>query len=278
MSNHFNITTLVENTVQKHGLLAEHGLAFWLQLEDFSILFDTGQTDIIEHNAKLLGIDLETVDTIMLSHGHYDHTGGLNTVLNSVKTNTPVFMHPQALNPKFVKQPTGRPRYNGIPEKCKTALNNFENIKTISEPAKITDSVWCTGPIPRNTSFEDAGGAFFKDVDCHTEDDISDDQAVFIDTPFGLVVVLGCAHAGIINTLTYIKELKPGRPIHTVVGGTHLGNAPADRIEKTIDALRKFNIQQLYPVHCTGFHATARLWKEFPGRVGVLPVGQTLKL
>ena len=278
MSNKITITTLVENTAQKHGLLAEHGLAFLLQVEGLNILFDTGQTDIIGHNAQQLGIDLQAVDSIVLSHGHYDHTGGLDTVLNSVKSGTPVFMHPQVLNPKFVKQPTGRARYVGIPEKCKAAVISFDNIRSTAKPTKICNNLWCTGPLPRQTSFEDTGGVFFEDAECHKADEIMDDQAVFTETPFGLIVILGCSHAGIINTLTYIKELKPGRPIHTVVGGTHLVNASDYRMGKTIEALQKFNIAQLFPVHCTGLQATARLWKEFPGRVGVLPVGKTLKL
>ena len=106
---------------------------------------------------------------------------------------------------------------------------------------------------------------------------MNDDQAAFIETDAGTVVVLGCAHAGIINTLLYVKELLPERPIHTVIGGTHLMAADEERLDRTVEMLREMEIAYLYPVHCTGYNAEARLSREFPRRVATFPAGSRLE-
>jgi len=270
---------LVENTARGHGLLAEHGLAFWIELGSRRILFDTGRSDILRHNADRLEIDLGSADAVVISHGHYDHTGGLATVLDcSDNQPCPVFIHPDALATKYARNSDGTSRSIGMPEKSQSALVHESRIHATSCPTEIGDGLSVTGPVPRLTDFEDTGGPFFKDEKCHEPDELMDDQAVFLETPDGIAVILGCAHAGIVNTLLYIKELLPGRRIHTVIGGTHLVSAGARRMRKTVEALREFQTQRLLPLHCTGFAAAARLWKEFPGRVSICPVGTRLEL
>ncbi|MCC6489378.1 MAG: MBL fold metallo-hydrolase, partial [Candidatus Hydrogenedentes bacterium] len=134
-----------------------------------------------------------------------------------------------------------------------------------------------TGPIPRVTEFEDTGGPFFRDAACEVPDELTDDQAAYVDTRDGLVVSLGCAHAGVINTLTYIQHLTCQAPIHTVIGGMHLVSAGSDRLDRTVEALAGMGVRRLLPLHCTGFEATARLLRELPAQAMMCPIGTVLE-
>ena len=115
MSQKISITVLVENSVHERGLKAEHGLAWHIQLGSQQVLFDTGQSDLLVENARQLGIGLDRLDAIILSHGHYDHTGGLAAVV-AASSCPPVFLHPAAREPKFSLQPDGTPRFIGLPK------------------------------------------------------------------------------------------------------------------------------------------------------------------
>ncbi|MGW8266594.1 MAG: MBL fold metallo-hydrolase, partial [Longimicrobiales bacterium] len=128
----------------------------------------------------------------------------------------------------------------------------------------VTDEIQVTGPIPRNTEYEDTGGDFFLDATCATRDLIEDDQATFFDTRDGTVVLLGCAHAGVVNTLRHVQSLTGMRPIHAVIGGMHLTAASNIRMDRTVEALRELNVSLIAPLHCTGARAQARLASEFP--------------
>ncbi len=272
----FRITVLVENTAQWRGLLGEHGLALWIEVGTKRILFDTGQTELVRRNARALNIDPPAAESIVLSHGHYDHTGGLATVQGQTGRIN-VYLHPHALAEKYAENLDGTVRDVGMPGESRDALDACGTPIFTEHPVNVCGGFWCTGPVPRTTDYEDTGGAFFTDTQCRRPDHLVDDQAAVMDTHDGVVAVLGCAHAGLINTLRYVKELFPGRPIHTVIGGTHLTAADESRMRKTVEALREFDVQYLYPLHCTGFTAAARLWREFPDRVFPCPVATSLE-
>jgi len=276
-----SITVLVEHTAQGHSLLAEHGLSFWVEIGPRRILFDAGQTDIVSHNARMLDIDLSSMDAMVLSHGHYDHTGGLAAIARS-KTGRErgviAYAHPRAMEEKYARNADGTGRYIGMAADSRNALHTPFELRKTEAPIEIGEGLTVTGPIPRVTDFEDTGGPFFKDPECRHPDDLADDQAAFLETSAGTIVILGCAHAGIVNTLSYVTQLVPDRPIHTVIGGTHLVSADEKRMNKTVEALRAIDIQRLFPLHCTGFQAAARLWKEFPDRVRACPVGTKVEL
>lgn len=261
--NSIKITVLAEDTAGKRDLIAEHGLSFLIESGRSRVLFDTGQGLALRHNTEKLHVDLKSIDEVVLSHGHYDHTGGLTFALNGM--NCPrLYVHPEAFSLKYARNPDGTSREVGMTAGNKITAGELAEIIFTEEKTRIASGLFLTGPVPRTTTFEDTGGAFFTDTDCTEPDSLPDDQALFVNTANGTLVVLGCAHSGVINTLRHIQTLTNNHPIHTVIGGMHLVNAGKERMERTIDALRKFNIQRLIPCHCTGLSATVRLWHEFP--------------
>lgn len=261
-----SLTILVENTARGTGVIGEHGLSYWLETGTHRVLFDTGQGIALFHNAPVLGIDLSHTDAIVLSHGHYDHTGELEGVL-AVADRAPLFLHPEATHAKFIATPAGKSR------RLSTRFMEDEGFRSFArkvvaqrEPCEVVPCVWMTGEIPRETSFEDTGGPFFVDEGLQTPDPLHDDQALYINTKDGLLVILGCAHSGVINILRHIRKLTHGTPIHTIIGGLHLESASPERMNQTIAALKSLEPERLGFCHCTGLAATVRLWNEFPGR------------
>ena len=271
------ITTLVEDTVDTRLLLAEHGLAYWIELGRRRLLFDCGQGMALSINAHLLDIHLEQTEAILLSHGHYDHSGGLADALRYVKSSVPIFLHPAALRQKYVARPNGDLLPAGMPWEIMRNLKKRGHLIFTKKITDLGDGLFLTGAIPRRTDFEDVGGPFFSDAQRQRPDLLPDDQAAFIVTKRGIIVILGCAHAGVINTLEYIRKLNGKRPILAVLGGMHLHSASPERIQKTIEALQRLGSPHLHPCHCTGFVATASLWQNFAGRCAPCPVGTVLE-
>ncbi|MBP9900556.1 MAG: MBL fold metallo-hydrolase [Verrucomicrobia subdivision 3 bacterium] len=263
MSENLRITLLVENSVQRQGLVAEHGLSFHIQIGERSLLFDTGQTDLALMNAEPLRLPLDRLQAIVLSHGHYDHTGGLPAILDAAP-NAPVYLHPAAFEKKYSKSPNGKTRFMGMNPTTAQALHGRRNYVETTRCTQLGDGIFVTGEIPRVNPYEDTGGAFFLNADGTRPDPLTDDQALVIDLGCRVVLLLGCAHAGVINTLDHVQHLTGGKPVRAVIGGLHLGSASAERIEQTIARLRETNLECLAPIHCTGWPATAQLWQAFP--------------
>ena len=275
--NDVRMTVLVENTAGRLGLLAEHGLSFWIELGSQKVLFDTGQGQVLSGNAHRLAVRLELVDAVILSHGHYDHTGGLGYVLRSGRRPR-VYGHPAVFEPKYAGSADGSGRDIGIPLLSEGDVRKQAELIWTEAPTEVGEGLMLTGPVPRRTDFEDTGGAFFTDKDCAQPDDLVDDQAAFLETSAGTIVILGCAHAGVINTLRHVQTLTNGRPIHTVIGGMHLVGAGRERLNRTVEELRRLNVRRLLPCHCTGSVAVARLWHEFPAECEACPTGTVIEM
>jgi len=265
------ITILVDNKAGT-GLLSEHGFSLWIERENERILFDTGQGRALFHNAKVLGIPLLSADTLVLSHGHYDHTGSIDTIL-STSSHMKVYCHPSAFQKRYVIR-KGIAREIGIPKSSLAQLKNLPQSRLFlsSEPTLLGKGIGLTGFVPRKSSFEDTGGPFYLDDRGETEDLLEDDNSLWIEREEGLVVCVGCSHAGIVNILRYIQDINAKSSILAVIGGFHLVEADKRRMEETILALRALSSNTLVICHCTGEHAMKKLHTELPnveiGRVG----------
>lgn len=274
MAQKVKITTLVEDTAQGDGLLAEHGISFWIEYGQRKILFDTGQSGVVVKNAEMLGIDLSQTEAIVISHGHYDHTGGLEPVLNLAK-NTKIYLHPNALNKKYSYH-GGSSRFIGIAGGIKSIIESYikaDKVVLSKEPTEIFDGLFVTGQVPRTNDFEVEEDEFFIDEQAKKPDPLPDDQSLFFKTKSGLVVILGCAHAGIVNTLNYITKISGVNEVYAVMGGMHLIGASKGKLAKVIDNLEKFGLQKIGPGHCTGSEAALELRKAYPRRCFMCSVG-----
>ncbi len=259
-----HITTLSENTAARTNLLAEWGLSILVETEGMNILLDTGQSISTSHNADILGIDLSKIDKIILSHGHNDHTGGLRQILGKMRKEVEIIAHPDIWAAKYRRRQGQAARYIGIPFQRQELESLGATFNLTTKPVKITDSIMTTGEIPMVTDFEKIETNLFIKGDADWQPDkLLDDQALIIKTEPGLVVISGCAHRGIINTLYHAQQLTGVKVIHTVLGGSHLITASEEQIWLTITALRELGVQKLGLSHCTGLRAAMVIAQEF---------------
>jgi len=259
--------TILMDDVAAPGLAGEHGLALWIETDGLRILFDTGQSGAFVDNARALGMPLATATTLVLSHGHYDHTGGVAHALAHAP-GMQVYAHPAVTQPRFSMR-AGVAKDLQMPADARLALAQHPpaRLHWVRQPTMLAPTVGLTGPIPRTTTGEDVGGPFFLDAAGTQPDMIEDDLALWIATPAGVVVCCGCCHAGVINTLRYIGRLAGTTRSAGIIGGLHLLHADAPRMAATIAALRAHAPQQIIAGHCTGAPAVQALRHAFPGRV-----------
>lgn len=258
MTQRAELTVLVDNQAGP-GCMPEHGFALWIETKDRRILLDTGQGEALAGNALALGMDLGRLNTLVLSHGHYDHTGAVPLVLaTALEVN--VHAHAGVTEPRYSVR-AGEARDIRMPAASVRALYRLPLFRMhwASGPVSLGEGLGLTGAIPRRTDFEDTGGPFFLDPEGQRPDLLEDDQALWIATEAGLVVCLGCCHSGLINTLTYVREITGENRIHAVIGGLHLNAASPERLEKTVNALRESRPDMLVPCHCTGEAAATYL-------------------
>jgi 7,8-dihydropterin-6-yl-methyl-4-(beta-D-ribofuranosyl)aminobenzene 5'-phosphate synthase len=267
MITDLRITVLVDDTARDSRLRSEHGLSFWIEAEGRKILFDTGQGEALEPNAQQLGVDLGQTDAIVISHGHYDHTGGLPRVLARSRRAV-LYIHPLAFESKYSRREKAPGRPIGIPEQVASELLERDHYLTFTRrPTRICSGVSVTGQIPRLATFESTSGPFFLNKECTRKDVVADDQALYIESRNGLVVVLGCGHSGVVNTLDYVAKLTGKRSMRAVLGGMHLAQASEERIVQTSAALDRYGVRLVAPCHCSGERAIAKLRSRLGERV-----------
>lgn len=270
------VTVLADNCTKHSDALAEHGLAMMVETGRHRILFDTGQGRVLGANMQSLGVRLSPLDAIVLSHGHYDHTGGLAGILKKHYPGA-VFLHPAALACKYARRERRPYPSIGIPENCREALGALRGAVIETRSAtEVAGGIWCTGEIPRLPNGAAAPEGFFLDADGRQADPLADDQALFIATTRGLVVIAGCAHSGLGNTLSHIHKLTGRKDVYALLGGLHLGGASPEQLEEAGNIIDQYNIQVLAPCHCTGMGAHAYLRTRFQGRVREMGAGARL--
>jgi 7,8-dihydropterin-6-yl-methyl-4-(beta-D-ribofuranosyl)aminobenzene 5'-phosphate synthase len=274
----FKITTLCENNIG-HGsqnLIGEHGLSFYVEADDRRILFDTGQNLGLANNAEVLGIDLSRIDTVVLSHGHYDHSRGLKTLLNC-NTDFTLCAHPDVFSPKVRGTGDGH-KYIGIPIDRNALEQKGIKIQLDKDPVSLAAGITTTGEIPFTNDFEAVGSEFYlKNGDDFTADTLADDRALILDTKKGLVVLLGCSHRGVINTLNHVTQIAGRNTIHAILGGLHLGKASDEKLEKIVDHLHTFGLDKIGVGHCTGPKAFVALANEYKEKVFLNTVGNVME-
>jgi 7,8-dihydropterin-6-yl-methyl-4-(beta-D-ribofuranosyl)aminobenzene 5'-phosphate synthase len=260
-------------------LLAEHGLSLLLEIisqgEKSSFLLDTGSTQLaIGYNAEKMGVNFKELRGIFLSHNHKDHTTGLDAVL-AVTGPVPVFIHPYGFYTKWVKSRPSR-----LDKERLADLG--ARWRADDGPQSMAPFLLTTGTIPRTTDFEEIIGISDRKVEkqgAMEEEMFLDDGALVMKIEKkGLVIVTGCAHSGIINTIQQGQKLGGDEKVYALIGGFHLTQSPPQRITKTIQALREKEIPYLVPLHCTGFEAMAAIWQAFPEKFVIPSVGTRIEL
>jgi 7,8-dihydropterin-6-yl-methyl-4-(beta-D-ribofuranosyl)aminobenzene 5'-phosphate synthase len=275
MSTELVLTLLCENHATE-PLQAEHGLAFWLQGPELTALFDCGSGQTLCQNALQLQIPLASCQQVILSHGHYDHTGGLAELWRHGMTMR-IVAHPDVTLTRFSCHPERAVRAIGMPPVVTAQLLALpsELRRWSSEPHRLTPYLGTSGEIPRHDEFEDVGGPFFLNADGQVADLIRDDLALWINTPRGLVILLGCGHSGLINTIQQIRRVTGCQRIAGIIGGLHLLHAGPARLQHTLAFLRSCCLNFMYVGHCSGDDVIARLGHELPGvTIQTLQVGE----
>lgn len=276
------ITVAVDNTVPtnaKRPFRGEHGLSLLLEASDGLFLFDAGQSDLLIHNLSLLGIRPADLTAIIVSHGHYDHTGGLTAVLTHAKKKLPVYIHRDAFIPRF-SQSADQQRFIGIPYSKDLLAQLGADFQYIDKPFRLTSDLWLSGPIPRQCSFETSNQQFVlqDEQNCLCQDHVQDDMAIYHTSVKGLTVISGCAHAGIINTIEHGLSVTQEKKLRGIVGGTHLGPATNEQQMGTLEQLQRYNPECIAPNHCTGFNVMHTLAHQFPDSFVPAFVGVTIDL
>jgi 7,8-dihydropterin-6-yl-methyl-4-(beta-D-ribofuranosyl)aminobenzene 5'-phosphate synthase len=277
MLSDVKLTILSENRVINPNLMAEQGFSVFIETSNGNILFDTGQTRAFLENAQQLKIDLSQTDKIILSHGHYDHTGGLPHFLKEIKS-VDIICHPALTNKKFRVFPECRTDI-GVPWEKKEMQDLGANFNFKTHSVEIFPDIWISGEIPRNSDYEYIDETYQQRVsESYLHDEIHDDMCLVINTTYGLIVLLGCGHAGPINSIKHAMRMTSTKHVFAVIGGMHLHHAPEEKIKKIMHNLESLNPDYLVPLHCTGFKMINLMFSRFKKQVKLLNVGETFEV
>ena len=275
------ITILCENLVGRLVGSGEHGFSAFIEMDQGNYLFDTGSGRSIVPNSLTLNKDLKSIRKIFLSHGHYDHTGGLSEVLK-LKGKVDVHAHPHVFLDRIAvlkEEDREIKRFIGIRYKKRYLESLGANFVFNTDFIEVEKGLFLTGEVPRQTTFEKSDPRLFSEMDGRTTHDLFlDDQSLILDTDKGLVLILGCAHSGMINIINHVINKMGKEKFHTILGGTHLDFLTPEQLEESIKSLKKMEIEKIGVSHCTGMRAAFRLHQEFGDRFFYGCVGSVLEV
>ena len=272
------VASLTEGGFVKSQLRAEHGFSAWVTIQkngdQHSILFDAGVSPTgVSENMRILDLSPKDAEAIVFSHGHFDHTVGIDGILDDLGSqNTPMIIHPEFWNKRRIQLPGKTPRI--LPTTSKIALKEggLDVIEESRLPSFLLDnSLLITGEVDRVTGYEKglAGQEVFNEGSWHPDPLTLDDQALIANIRGkGLIIVTGCGHSGVVNICNYAKKLTAENKIHAIIGGFHLPDGlDTATIQNTISDLKALNPDWLVPAHCTGQKAILSLVKELPNSI-----------
>lgn len=301
------ITVLVDNyidmlmpntaTIRRQGMpehflprrgtpLAENGISFLLKAETAgrttTILFDAGMSGIpIIHNARVLGVDWDSIDQVVLSHGHPDHFGGIYAAFEAMGRRVPLIVHPSAFHPRSIRRPDMMLQYfnRGLTERELVEVGAA--IVPVREPLDLAPGITTSGEIPITVDFEHevpAGRMSIRDGHVHP-DPIDDYLTLIINvTGVGLVVLDPCGHSGVLSSLDHAQKITGVDALHGVLGGFHLGHAgiTQQKIDQTVAGLAERGLKLVAPMHCSGFRAQRAVAEALPESFALMTAGAEL--
>jgi len=274
------ITTLIENNPDDKGeLLFEHGLSLYIETNGKNILFDTGKSGNFIENAKSLNKNLNELDFCIISHGHYDHSGGVEKLTNEVSEQPLFIVGEEFFWPKYKTVDGLGYKFNGNSFDEEFILKNRISLRKVKEDMiYLTDHIIVFHHFSKYTDYEKRNNRFYvKENTEYIPDNFDDEISLGIITSKGLVVIVGCSHVGIVNILKTISE-RVDIPIYAVIGGTHLIEADEVRMQKTIDAFKEMKIQLIAVSHCTGEEGICRIRQELNQQFLYNNTGNTIEI
>ncbi len=269
------VTCVVDDAVQASSRFwGEHGIAFVIETEQGRVLFDTGQSGtVLLHNLEVAGIEPASICAVALSHSHYDHTGGLSALLQHTPT-LPLYAHPDLFRERFSRRDSGLAS-TGLSTSREELLRHVD-LRLSDEPQQILSGMYTTGQITSRPEPEGRSAHHVvREGDDWIADPYRDDMSIVLEVAQGLVLICGCCHAGLLNTLQHVGAIFSGEMI-AVLGGMHLAQADEGHLHRTVQVLRSYGPPRLYPNHCTGARAYVALATAFGTRVAPCPAGTEL--
>jgi 7,8-dihydropterin-6-yl-methyl-4-(beta-D-ribofuranosyl)aminobenzene 5'-phosphate synthase len=267
---------LSDNTPIRRGFGSEHGLSILIRMDPDSYwLWDTGQSSLFLESAQKLGLDLEKLKGVALSHGHYDHTDGLSMLLNEIDFKGPIYAHPDFAVERFKIQKGSVPKPIGLnKDTLPWPLPGFVGV---SGSLELTRGLTMISKIERRPGLYQSASDFYFDAEKHRPDFVADDACLVLLSNPGPAVILGCCHSGLANTLYQVKDILGLNRVFAIIGGMHLINASESSWHQTVQVLREFSVEQIYPCHCTGRKSIDFLKEQLPGKVFDIGTGSVIE-
>ena len=270
------IYILSDNTSIRQGFGREHGLSILIQMDQDSYwLWDTGQSSLFLESAQKFGLDLKKLKGVALSHGHYDHTDGLSTLLNEVDFKGPIYANPDFAVDRFKIQKGSVPKPIGLNKaKLPWPLPGFAGVSISLE---LTNGLTFISKIERRPGLYQSVDDFYLDAKEQLPDFVEDDACLVLLSNPGPVVILGCCHSGLANTLYQVRDILGLNRVISIIGGMHLINASESSLHQAVQVLMEFSIEYIYPCHCTGKKSTDFLKGQLPGKVFDIGTGSVIE-